>query len=371
MNEQLAQSEAGDNGTAAVDLQPTIPRFDHLASRLLEKDIPTAYTKRPMETAKPRPRLLLVDDVPTNLRALTELLKECYELQIATSGRDALTLLQIPPLPDLILLDIMMPDMDGYAVCREIKRRPTVQHIPVIFLTALNDSDNEIRGLEAGAADYIVKPYQPDVTQARIRNHLAQKFATDQLRAQQATSTRSATNLFHQRDNIWEIIFQGHPVFHLKDMIGLSYLHYLLGHPNRYLSVEELVFLVSPRERAQIIDSAAEWIDADSLSFYRQLAQHVMTEDVAANPADRIQIASTETENLLGELRRIGVLGNDIPSSIDNRERYRKSVGNAIRRTLQEISIHDPALASHLQHPVLRLGYEVIYAPVPDVIWAD
>lgn len=116
--------------------------------------------------------ILLVDDVPANLRTLTDLLSAHYRLRFATSGLQALQLLKADPLPDLILLDVMMPDMDGYAVCREIKRWVTTQHIPVIFLTALDEDNDEVLGLEVGADDFITKPFKPEIVLARIRNLL-------------------------------------------------------------------------------------------------------------------------------------------------------------------------------------------------------
>ena len=119
-----------------------------------------------------RPHLLLVDDVPTNLRALTDLLPPHFELHYATSGGQALEMLKHEPLPDLIILDVMLPDMDGYRVCQEIKRWVTTQHIPVIFITALSEVSHEVLGLGMGADDYISKPFDPTVALARILKQL-------------------------------------------------------------------------------------------------------------------------------------------------------------------------------------------------------
>jgi len=311
-------------------------------------------------------RLLLVEDVPANLRVLIGLLRDRYELQFSTSGKDALALLRSNPKPDLILLDVMMPEMDGYAVCREIKRQPATQHIPVIFITALEEAQDEVLGLEAGAADYITKPFEPDVALARIRNQLRQKFATDNLRASLSASGIEAENIFRNMNGIWEIGFQGGGRFQLRDILGLAYLQYLLAHPARYLSVEELVFLASPREREKIFQSAAARIDESSLHYYQLLTQQVVTPQTSL---ERCAALPGSIDQLLGELRRTGILASDAPHAIDDRERFRKSVGNAIRRAIGEISNHDPALASHLQYPVLRLGYELVYAPDVPVAW--
>ena len=323
-----------------------------------------------------RPHLLLVDDVPSNLQVLVESLPEdAFKLQVATSGADALTLLQVPPYPDLILLDIMMPDMNGYAVCREIKRRPSVQHIPVIFVTALDEARDEVLGFEAGAVDYITKPFDPEVVEARIRLQLKLKFASDQLRRLQShvhgTPSPQTRNLFHKRGAFWDLRFQGGPLTPMRDLLGLNYLDFLLHHPGKHFSVEELVFLVSPSERAQLMLSAAEWIDAKSMAFYHQLSTHIVGMEETLGESPPPPIATSDIDQLLGELRRIGVLGSDTPNGVEHRDRYRKSVGNAIRRAIKEMSQVNLTLASHLQHPNLRLGHEIIYAPDPPVTWGE
>ena len=119
-----------------------------------------------------RPRLLLVDDEPTNLQVLRHVLQADYRLLFATDGARALQVTR-EQLPQLILLDIMMPGMDGYAVCRALKADPATAGIPVIFVTALNDSQDETAGFDAGAVDYITKPVSPPVVRARVRNHLS------------------------------------------------------------------------------------------------------------------------------------------------------------------------------------------------------
>lgn len=119
-----------------------------------------------------RPRLLLVDDEPTNLQVLRQALQNDYRLLFATSGERALLIAQ-EQLPDLVLLDVMMPHMDGYAVCRTLKADTRTLPIPVIFITALNSSTDEATGFDAGAVDYITKPISLPVARARVRTHLS------------------------------------------------------------------------------------------------------------------------------------------------------------------------------------------------------
>ncbi|MBF0626903.1 MAG: diguanylate cyclase [Magnetococcales bacterium] len=130
--------------------------------------------------------VLIVDDEPINIAVLTDVLEDKYEILFATDGAKALELARTAQ-PDLILLDVMMPDMDGYEVCRLLKEGRETAHLPVIFVTAMTDVDNEARGLELGAMDYITKPVSPPVVRARVRNQIELKHARDQLLRQAVT----------------------------------------------------------------------------------------------------------------------------------------------------------------------------------------
>ena len=131
-----------------------------------------------------KPTILVVDDTPDNLSLLRELLKVDYQVQLANGGERALKLAALAPHPDLILLDIMMPDIDGYEVCRRLKSNPLTRHIPVLFVTAKSDVADEQHGLEMGAVDYITKPISPAIVMARVHNHLQLKVARDFLKNQ-------------------------------------------------------------------------------------------------------------------------------------------------------------------------------------------
>ena len=119
-----------------------------------------------------RPRILIVDDVHENLHALMNILRDDYAISAATSGEKALDLAQREPRPDLILLDIKMPGMDGYSVLSALKTNPATAEIPVIFVTALAEAADEARGLKLGVADYITKPVNPDLLRMRVRTQL-------------------------------------------------------------------------------------------------------------------------------------------------------------------------------------------------------
>jgi len=128
--------------------------------------------------------VLVVDDTPDNLALMSNLLKDDYKVKIANGGEKALKIAASDSPPDLILLDIMMPGMDGYEVCQRLKRDPKTVDIPVIFLTAKTEVEDEKKGLELGAVDYITKPISPPIVMARVQNHLALKAMTDFLRDQ-------------------------------------------------------------------------------------------------------------------------------------------------------------------------------------------
>lgn len=135
------------------------------------------------ETGSKEATILVVDDTPENLTLLNALLKDRYRVKIATGGRKALAMAK-DARPDLVLMDVMMPDMDGYQTCRLFKEDAELADIPIIFLSALGEVEDEKTGFAAGAVDYITKPLSPSILMARLRTHLALKKANDVLRGQ-------------------------------------------------------------------------------------------------------------------------------------------------------------------------------------------
>jgi len=131
--------------------------------------------------------VLVVDDAPANIQVVNSILKDTYKVRIATNGAKALQLASATPPPDLILLDVMMPEMDGYEVCTRLKAAAETRDIPVIFLTGQIEVEDETKGFEVGAVDYIHKPFSPAVMKARVNTHLVLRGMREQLERQLLT----------------------------------------------------------------------------------------------------------------------------------------------------------------------------------------
>ncbi len=128
-----------------------------------------------------KPKILVVDDETLYIDILVDLLHDDYKTVVAKNGAQALKRAFDETPPDLVLLDILMPDMDGYEVCRLLKDNPRTRNIPVIFLTVKSEINDEVRGFDIGAVDYIAKPVSPPIVRARVRSHLALRQAQQQL----------------------------------------------------------------------------------------------------------------------------------------------------------------------------------------------
>ena len=152
-----------------------------------------------MTEDNPQSTILLVDDIADNIDILNAILLPHYRTRVALSGEKALRIANSANPPDLILLDIMMPELNGYDVCRQLKANPDTRDIPVIFVTAMNEMEDEKLGLELGAVDYITKPVSPPIVLARLRTHLALYDQNRELARQVGERT---AELFNTRQQI-------------------------------------------------------------------------------------------------------------------------------------------------------------------------
>lgn len=162
-----------------------------------------------------QPNILIVDDVPENLSVLGELLQPTYRVRAANSGARTLQIANSPPPPDLILLDVMMPGMDGYQVLRELRDNATTRDIPVIFVTAMDGTDDEEKGLDLGAVDYITKPIRPAIVLARVRAQLELKRARDILSDHNAYLEQEVARRMAENQLIQEVSI--HALAHLAE----------------------------------------------------------------------------------------------------------------------------------------------------------
>ena len=154
------------------------PRIQPLNLTMLYDDTPIAKL---LDGAPSKPKLLVVDDQPINIQVMHQIFVADFQVFMATSGAQALALCKDNP-PDLVLLDIVMPGMDGFEVCAQLKADAATRNIPVIFVTAHTDAAQETRGLEIGAVDFISKPVNPAVVRARVKTHLTLKLQSDMMR---------------------------------------------------------------------------------------------------------------------------------------------------------------------------------------------
>lgn len=209
-----------------------------------------------------KPTILVVDDTPDNITLLCGLLGDMYKNKVATNGRKALQIAFAEPHPDLILLDIMMPEMDGYEVCRQLQANPATATIPIIFLTAKSQDEDETMGFELGAVDYITKPITPAILMARVQTHIALKRArsflqeqnviledqvrerTKQLEGLQDALIISMASLAETRDNE-----TGHHIRRTQHYI-LELARYLSSHPKYAADLTpkniELIYKTAP-----------------------------------------------------------------------------------------------------------------------------
>lgn len=149
-----------------------------------------------LPTASPRPKIVVIDDMPVNIRILHAVLTRDFDVRCATGGAEGLELVR-RELPDLVVLDVMMPEIDGYEVCRRLKAEPATAQIPVIFITALDEAEEEARGLEVGAVDYLTKPITPAIVLARVKTHVELKRLRDRLELM--TTTDGLTGIANRR----------------------------------------------------------------------------------------------------------------------------------------------------------------------------
>ncbi len=258
-------------------------------------------------------RILIIDDTPTNIETLVAVLENDYQLAVANSGAKALRLLATGLAIDLILLDVMMPDMDGFEVCAALKNSPATRDIPVIFVTARTDFESEARSLAVGAVDFIHKPIGKDVVRARVALHLALIAQRQQLESLNEQLTRSLADV--EQANLM--------LKYLADHDPLTLL------PNRMLFFDRVAhgLEICKRHRSQL---ALMFVDLDRFKPVNDTLGHAVGDEVLIEVARRMR----ECVRASDSLGRIGgdefvVLLQDIGD-----ETHALSVANKMRLAL-------------------------------------
>lgn len=213
--------------------------------------------------------VLVVDDVPANIYELLEALKDSYRIQVANSGAKALEIVHGSTPPDLILLDVLMPEMDGYEVCRRIKSTPEGKNIPVIFVTVADAVEEKLKGFELGAADYITKPFDIDEVRARIRTHLE----LTRLR-------RFLEDLLAQRTAMLQVSEEKYRILAHRDP--------LTGLPNRVLLAELLAHTIQHAERTHT-QFALLSLDLDNFKTINESLGHSQGDQLLVEVGKRLQ----------------------------------------------------------------------------------
>jgi diguanylate cyclase (GGDEF)-like protein len=220
------------------------------------------------EPAHP-PSLLVVDDLPDNIHELLEALKDEYRILVACEGAKALDLVAGSSPPDLVLLDIKMPGMDGYEVCRRIKATPAGQRIPVIFVTVVDDAQDKVKGFDMGAADYITKPFDIDEVRARIRTHL-----------ELARLRHFLEDLVAQRTAMLQVSEEKYRILTHRDA--------LTGLPNRVLFAEALAHAIFQAE-GNGTQFALLSLDLDNFATINESLGHSLGDLLLVEVARRLQ----------------------------------------------------------------------------------
>jgi len=231
-----------------------------------------------------QPALLVVDDVPENIHELLAALQDDYRIMVANNGTKALEIVQGAAPPDLVLLDIVMPGMDGYEVCRRIKATPAGNRIPIIFVTVVDSTQDKVKGFELGAADYITKPFDIDEVHARIRTHL-----------ELARLRHVLEDLVAQRTAMLQISEEKYRI--------LSYRDALTGLPNRVLFGEMLGHAIVHAERNEA-EFALLLVDLDRFATINESLGHSLGDQLLIEAGKRLQ-------SLLPERDAIARIGSD------------------------------------------------------------
>lgn len=291
--------------------------------------------------------VLIVDDTPTNITVVSGVLKDVYRTKVATNGEKALAIAAGPEKPDLVLLDIMMPGMDGYEVCRRLKDDVKTADIPVIFLTAKTDSGDEERGFAVGAVDYIHKPFSAPVVLARVKTQLALRQALEEARGAQA----EADQLLHAllpRKAADEIRSFGTVIPRRYENVAVlfcdvtNFTAYCDEHePEDVISRLDALFVIFERIAAQHGLEKIKTIGDGFMAAANLL--HDIEDPVGAAVRCGLEMATTLTDAHLDWEVRVGVHAGPVVAGVVGQERYQFDIwGDTVNTAARMMGIVEP-----------------------------
>lgn len=271
--------------------------------------------------------ILIIDDSAESISLMVGLLEDEYNIKVAKSGEMALQLATTAPLPDMVLLDVIMPGLNGHDVCRQLKQDPRTELIPVIFLTALNDPDNEAKGFDLGAADYISKPFNPVIFKARVRTQMEL--------VREKHKTRTLLENFLPKHVIHELVDQGSTVPQQIENISLIFCD--LVHFTKMtedLSKEELLDELSELYSAfdEILEARGgqrlKTIGDAYVALVGHTHEHTDHADRAVHSALDIvaYLKERNRKNGLDRSVRIGVHSGSVIAGIVGKQRYQYDI---------------------------------------------
>lgn len=277
-------------------------------------------------TGSDRKLILIVDDTPTNVSIVSGVLKDQYRTKVATNGEKALAIANGPEKPDLILLDVMMPGMDGYEVCRRLKTAPETVEIPIIFLTAKTDTGDEEKGFEVGAVDYIHKPFSPPIVLARVKTQLALQDALSEAQDARAQADQLLHALLPKKaadeiKNYGTVIPRRYENVAVLFCDVTNFTAYCDEHePEDVISRLDALFVIFERVTAKHGLEKIKTIGDGFMAAAGLL--HEMNDPLGAAVRCGLEMASTLIDAHLGWEVRVGVHAGPVVAGVVGQERY-------------------------------------------------
>ena len=277
-------------------------------------------------TGSDRKPILIVDDTPTNVSIVSGVLKDQYRTKVATNGEKALAIANGPEKPDLILLDVMMPGMDGYEVCRRLKVAPETVEIPIIFLTAKTDTGDEEKGFEVGAVDYIHKPFSPPIVLARVKTQLALQDALSEAQDARAQADQLLHALLPKKaadeiKNYGTVIPRRYENVAVLFCDVTNFTAYCDEHePEDVISRLDALFVIFERVTAKHGLEKIKTIGDGFMAAAGLL--HEMNDPLGAAVRCGLEMASTLIDAHLGWEVRVGVHAGPVVAGVVGQERY-------------------------------------------------